>query len=256
MAALSHDLGHGPLSHAWEREVIGEQFDRARLLKTLEIPENVHPLLEGKPWHEITTAGLLLWSDGELHQLLEDYSQGSALRVVRLLHGNYWLEYLPRILSSEVDVDRADYLRRDTHQTGVAYGRYDLDWLVSTATVGETKDGEWVVGFDSRKAPRVIEQFLVARIALYETVYCHKTVRAAEGMVKNMLRRLKETISAGGPVPKGPFAKSISGDPLSQEEVLSLDDFSLFVLTQELPGIQGIDPIVKDLSQRILEPIS
>jgi uncharacterized protein len=253
LAALSHDLGHGPLSHAWEREVIGDQFDRPSLFKALGIPECVQDLLQDAPWHEITTAGLLLWNDGQLHRLLEDYSQGSSLRIVRLLHGKYWLEYLPGILSSEVDVDRADYLRRDTHQTGVAYGRYDLDWLVSTATVGETKDGEWVVGFDSRKAPRVVEQFLVARIALYETVYCHKTVRAAEGMVKNMLRRLKEATLTGGPAPfGGVFARSISGEPLSQEEILNLDDFSLFVLIQELSAAQGVDPIVRDLSQRIL----
>lgn len=253
LAGLCHDLGHGPLSHAWEREVIGEHFDREQLFETLGIPRDLRPLLAGAPWHEITTAGLLLWEDGQLHQLLEDYSHGSSTRIVRLLHGEYWLEYLPGILSSEVDIDRADYLRRDTHQTGVAYGRYDLDWLVSTCTVGQTSQGNWVVGFDARKAPRVIEQFLVARIALYETVYCHKTVRAAEGMVKNLLRRMKETTSAGLAAPlSGAFAKAISGAALAQDEVLRLDDFSLFVLMDQISAASAADPIVRDLAQRVL----
>lgn len=252
LAALCHDLGHGPLSHAWEREVIRSDFSRTRLCQAMGVSDEIAELLKDAPWHEITTAGLLLWKDGQLHQLLEDYSQGSSVRIVRLLHGRYGLEYLPAILSSEVDVDRADYLRRDTHQTGVAYGRYDLDWLISTCTVGETAN-EWVVGFDARKAPRVIEQFLVARIALYETVYCHKTVRSAEGMVKNLLRRLKEVIASGGIVPSaGIFAKAISNEPLNQVEILALDDFSLFVLIDQLASSSGGDAIIRDLSQRIL----
>ncbi len=253
LAALCHDIGHGPLSHAWEREVIGPDFDRAGLFDALGIPIELRSLFLDAPWHEITTAGLLLWKDGELSQLLESYSKGSALRIVRLLRGEYWLEYLPGLLGGEIDVDRADYIRRDTHQTGVAYGRYDLDWLVSTCTVGERPtNNKWVVGFDSRKAPRVIEQFLVARIALYETVYCHKTVRAAEGMVKNLFRRLKEVVREGiEPIGSEAFLKAIKTTSVSPADILGLDDFALFVLIEQLAKT-AVDPIVKDLSQRIL----
>jgi len=253
LAALCHDLGHGPLSHAWERAVIGNGFDRAALCKTLGIPEQLQASLRKAAWHEVTTAGLLLWEDGQLHQLLEQNSKGSSVRIVRLLGGEYWLEYLPGLLSSEVDVDRADYIRRDTHQSGVAYGRYDLDWLVSTCTVGELPSGGWVVGFDARKAPRVVEQFLVARIALYETVYCHKTVRAAEGMVKNLLRRLKEVAQSGASIPGArAVTKAISGEALLQQEILYLDDFALFILIEQLAGSGGLDPVVRDLARRIL----
>jgi len=203
LAALCHDLGHGPLSHAWEREIIGNNFDREGWCQTLAIPERLRALFAEAQWHEITTAGFLFWDEGQLHRLLEETSKGSSERIVRLLRGRYWLEYLPGLLSSDIDVDRADYIRRDTHQSGVAYGRYDLDWLVSTCTVGELTNGDWVVGFDARKAPRVIEQFLIARIALYETVYCHKTVRAAEGMVKALFRRLKDLAGSFTDVSQG-----------------------------------------------------
>jgi len=253
LAALCHDIGHGPLSHAWEREIVGREYDRAELFNSLNIPLDLRSLFKDAPWHEITTAGLLLWKDGELNQLLENYSRGSALRIVRLLRGEYWLEYLPGLLRGEVDVDRADYIRRDTHQTGVAYGRYDLDWLISTCTVGEQpSNGKWVVGFDSRKAPRVIEQFLVARIALYETVYCHKTVRAAEGMVKNLFRRLKQVVRDGSEsISSEVFHKAILSTSVTPADLLDLDDFALFVLIGELSRA-AIDPIVRDLSQRIL----
>jgi HD superfamily phosphohydrolase len=252
VAALCHDLGHGPLSHAWERVVIGDHFDRGALCTTLGITDDLRHLLSDAPWHEITTAGLLLWKDGTLHQLLEDYDQGSSMRTARLLRGRYWLEYLPSLLSREVDVDRVDYIRRDTHQTGVAYGRFDLAWLISTCTVGEF-DGRWVTGFDSRKAPRVIEQFLAARIALYDTVYCHRTVRAVEAMFKSLLKRLKDVPGAIDALPGGgAFAKSIRGEPLSQTEILQLDDYALFNLIHQIANTPGTDPILEDLAKRIL----
>jgi HD superfamily phosphohydrolase len=61
-----------------------------------------------------------------LHRLLEQHENGSSARISELLLGEYYIPYLSRLLSSDVDVDRADFIRRDTHQTGVAYGRFDL----------------------------------------------------------------------------------------------------------------------------------
>ena len=136
-------------------------------------------------------------------------------------------------------------------------GRYDLDWLVSTCTVGETAQHDLVVGFDKRKAVRVVEQFLIARRALYETVYYHKTVRIVEGMVALFLRRLKE-VAAGEAVRLGvldflkPLVRMISGEVLSPSELLSLDDFSLWILIQAVSDAKGMDETVHDLGQRIL----
>jgi HD superfamily phosphohydrolase len=256
VAALCHDLGHGPLSHAWEREIVGEDYDFDRWIQKLGLTAEKDNLRDAK-WHELVGQGFLAWEDGKLHRLLEGHDAGFSRRLRFLLRGKYYLPYLPRLLDSDIDVDRADFLRRDTHQCGVAYGRYDLDWLISTCTVGETVQHDLVVGFDKRKALRVVEQFLIARRALYETVYYHKTVRIVEGMVALFLRRLKE-VAAGEALRLGvfdflkPLIRMISGDVLSQAELLSLDDFALWILIQAVSEAKGMDETVHDLGQRIL----
>ena len=106
IAALCHDLGHGPLSHAWEREVIGEEYDFEKWRSKLGIPEVYRGILRGAKWHEVVTIGLLLWPDGELHQILERTELRSSDRVAQFLRGRYYLQYLPRLLASDVDVDR------------------------------------------------------------------------------------------------------------------------------------------------------
>ncbi|MEK7406043.1 MAG: hypothetical protein AAB225_13130, partial [Acidobacteriota bacterium] len=175
-----------------------------------------------------------------------------------VLRGVYSPPYLPRLLSSDVDVDRADFLRRDAHCCGVWYGRYDLDWLVATCTVGKTSAGreELVVGFDERKAVRVIEQFLIARRALYDMVYFHKTVRSAEGMVSLFLRRLKEVIRGDASLTGAhfvqPLIKMISGEVPDQAGLLALDDFSIWMLIELAVNTTGMDETVRDLGQRIL----
>jgi uncharacterized protein len=194
-----------------------------------------------------------------LHLLLEEHEEGASARIRRLLSGRYDVNYLPRLLSSDIDVDRADFLRRDTHQTGVAYGRYDLDWLISTLSLGEEQMGvhrQLVVGFDNRKAIRVIEQFLIARQALYETVYHHKTVRCAEGMVGMLLKRLKENLRKGDKIDSAgliqPIIKMVAGDVVSLPELLAVDDFSLFVLIENIAGSELKDDVVVDLARRIV----
>jgi len=254
VAALCHDLGHGPLSHMWEREIIGEEYDYKKWIKALFLDERD---FKKKPkWHELIGQAFLNWKDGQLHQLLEKHEIGFSKRVSQLLLGNYYIPYLPRILSSDIDVDRADFMRRDTLMTGVAYGRYDLDWLISACTVGKY-NGNLVFGFDDRKAIRVIEQFLIARRALYDTVYYHKTVRCAEGMAGLFLRKLREVIVNGGLDTKNngllkPVVKIISGEPLKFEELLSLDDYYFWSLVDAVTKMENIDLALKDLGQRII----
>ncbi len=256
VAALCHDLGHGPLSHAFEREVLGEPFAFDEWAEKLEIPQNDRTELRGAKWHEVVTAGLLAWPEGQLHQLLEADDLHFSDRMRLMLRGKYYLPYLPRLLASDIDVDRLDFVRRDTHQTGVAYGRYDLDWLVSTCTVGKTDNGALVIGFDTRKAIRVIEQFLIARAALYDTVYHHKTVRSAEGMVGLFLKRLKDASREGMALPTTglaePYVRLLSGEALGCRELLRLDDFSLSVLIETASAQPGADETIRDLGQRIL----
>lgn len=250
VAALCHDLGHGPLSHAWEREIIGEGYDAEKWSAKLGLAE-----LPKMKWHELVAQGLLAWEDGELHKLLERDEDGFSARIARLLRGEYYIPYLPRLLSSDVDVDRCDFLLRDAHQCGVTYGSYDLDWLISTCCLGTYRD-DMVVGFDARKALRVVEQFLIARRAMYDTVYFHRTVRSAEGMAGSFLRRLKNLVQEEGETLENeefvkPLVKMISGEAVEQNDLLKLDDFAVWVLIERLVA-RSKDPTVKDLGQRIL----
>jgi len=83
-----------------------------------------------------------------------------------LLLKQYYLPYLPRIISGDIDVDRCDYVLRDAHQTGCGIWSLDLNWMISTISIGTVRDNELVIGFDQRKASRAIEQFLIARRAI------------------------------------------------------------------------------------------
>lgn len=249
LAALLHDLGHGPLSHVWERFVV-EDFSREAWCRELGLPYDA--TLDGLAWHELVGQGLIAWPDGPLHSYLEQQDENTSERIRHLLLAIYEIPYLPQLLSSDIDVDRCDFVRRDSHMSGVAHGRYDLDWLISTATV---TDDAWIFGFDERKAPAVIEQFLVARRALYETVYRHKTVRVAEGMVGLFLKRLKDWLEQNpGHGPRLPFfgayRKILGGEPLPPEKILQLDDYSLGVIIDYCQKVD--DDILSDLARRIM----
>jgi hypothetical protein len=259
VAALCHDLGHGPLSHAWEREIVGDDYNFDNWIDKLGLSESKE-YLRGSKWHELAGHALLLWEDGHLHKLLELDELGFSKRLSRMLRGQYYLKYLPRLLNGDIDVDRADFLLRDTHQCGVTYGQYNLDWLISTCTIGETGDNNLVIGYDKRKGVRIVEQFLVARRALYETVYHHKTVRSAEGMVSLFLRRFKHVLQDGTNQFKmteiidfiKPFVKIISGEALEPYELLSLDDYSLSILIDNVAKMKDVDDTLQDLAVRIL----
>jgi len=209
-------------------------------------------------WHELVGYALLGWKDGQLHRLLEQQENGSSERIQGLLLGDYYLPYITKILSGDIDVDRADYIIRDTHQTGVAYGRYDLDWLISTSNIGIQKDADketWMIGFDSRKSIRVIEQFLIARRAMYETVYHHKTVRSAEGMMRQFLSRLKYVVKDDTNIEVADFVKPIlkiiRGSAIEPAEILKLDDFAIWVLIDSISQSSIKDETVRDLADRI-----
>jgi HD superfamily phosphohydrolase len=258
VAALCHDLGHGPLSHAWEQRVMGG-FDKEEWLRALGVPadaEERYPWLSGSgwDWHEVVTQGLLL-GGGELQGMLEAVEAGMSERVAALLAGQFFFPYLAGAFSSDVDADRCDFILRDATQTGVSHGRYDLDWLVSTIAVGEA-DGRPVLGFDAQKAPRVIEQLLIARRALYDIVYQHSAARAAEGMVGLLLARAHELASRQ---PETPLVEgfdvlwtAISGRPLSAAQFLELDEDALWIFIRRLAQTQDPDTSIPRLADMLL----
>jgi hypothetical protein len=201
-AALLHDLGHGPFSHLFE-EVVPE----ART-------------------HESWTMQILRDPDTETHAALESFREGMADRVADLVAGMHRLPWLAATVSGTLDVDRCDYLLRDSHMTGVSYGRFDLDWLLRALAFAEVAPGRWVLGIEGRKGLPPIEAFFLARHYMYQQVYHHKATRAAECLIRGMFQRLAELIRDGHAPSATPavIRDAVLGRALSLDDYLRLDD--------------------------------
>jgi HD superfamily phosphohydrolase len=157
VAILLHDIGHGPFSHALEQELI----------------KDVH--------HE--EISILL-----MHQLNAEFN-GQLKTAIEIFTDTYPKKFLHQLVSGQLDVDRMDYLNRDSFFTGVSEGVIGYDRIIKMLTV---KDGELMV---EEKAIYSIEKFLVSRRLMYWQVYLHKTVLAAEMMLVKIIRRAKELLT-------------------------------------------------------------
>src|SRR5699024_6590620 len=94
-------------------------------------------------------------------------------------------------LSSQLDVDRIDYLLRDSKMTGAGYGAFDLEWLINVLRIGKHQ-GEIEVGLDLTKGLSIAEDFVMARYYMYKHVYFHKATRGVEIMIKKILERAQQ----------------------------------------------------------------
>jgi HD superfamily phosphohydrolase len=155
IAILLHDIGHGPFSHALESVLM----------------ENVH--------HE--ELSLLLMQD------LNRQFNGQLQTAIDIFTNTYPKKFLHQLVSGQLDVDRMDYLTRDSFFTGVSEGVIGYDRIIKMLTV---HNGELMV---EEKAIYSIEKFLVARRLMYWQVYLHKTVLAAEMTLVKILERARET---------------------------------------------------------------
>ncbi len=226
-AAFLHDLGHGPFSHLFE-----EVLPDARS-------------------HESWTMELLRDPGTDVHRALEARSAGMADRVADLLCGEHRLAWLCRSVSGTLDVDRCDYLLRDSHMTGVAYGRYDLDWLLRALAFARVGEGDWVLAIEGRKGLPPIEAFFLARHYMYQQVYHHKATRAAECLIRAMFQRLAELIREGSPPAGVPNAvrAAVLGERLPLGDYLDLDDPLLMHCFAEWE--RADDPLLADLAARL-----
>lgn len=200
VAALVHDLGHGPYSHVFER-VTGVR-------------------------HERLTYRVLLDSDSEIHRLLIQRDKLLPEQVVTLLQGNFKRKFLSDVISSQLDADRLDYLLRDNLMTGANYGGFDVKWLLMAMTVDPLTNHLVVLP----KAISAVEAYLQARYHMYRNVYFHKVVRSAEGMLKLALRRAKRLAvqdRLSWPARESGVFRALLGQRMSMAEFVDLDDVSL-----------------------------
>lgn len=159
IAILLHDIGHGPFSHALE-----------------------HTLVNGIHHEDIT----MLMMD----KLNEEFD-GALTTAIAIFKGNYHRNFFCQLISGQLDLDRMDYLNRDSFFTGVSEGVISFDRIIKMFNL---VDDQLVI---EEKGIYSIEKFLIARRLMYWQVYLHKTVIAGEQLLVKILERAKELASNG-----------------------------------------------------------
>ncbi len=224
VAALLHDIGHGPFSHVIE-SILGFH-------------------------HEEFTIEAVLSADTEIGRLLRQYSPELADNVASIIRGDFKPLALAQLVSSQLDVDRMDYLLRDSLMTGAKYGIYDLEWIIKSIEINEEKDHLYV----SAPGLYAVEDYLQARYYMYRQVYFHRTLRSAEAILKVLLRRALQIFSDGGEVWHAagtPMEKILAGEKLNLSEHLELDDTDVMFSIKRWQ--HSGDNILSDLAKRFLD---
>ena len=192
LAALLHDLGHGPFSHAFENA------------EKLRLPK------ENYSDHEHWTAELIRRKEGNIRRILREEFGGDgsvADDIASMLSGDEQDLY-SSVVSSSFDADRLDYMRRDRMMTGSGAGAIDFDWLLDNLRVVDVPsssgddpqessgDAIQVFAFEE-KALQAVESFILARFHLYSQVYLHRTTRGIEQMLTAFLLAFSEEAAKG-----------------------------------------------------------
>lgn len=223
IAALLHDTGHGPFSHV------------------------IEPIL--KFHHEDFTVQTVLSDDTEVGQLLKKYDVELPEQIASIIRGTFRPMALAQLVSSQLDVDRMDYLLRDSLMTGVKYGIYDLEWIIKSLEINEEADQLYV----SARGIYAVEDYLQARYYMFRQVYFHRTLRAAETVLHSILRRALALYADGGDAwhqTGSVFEKILRGEKLSLAEHLSLDDTDILYHIKQWK--KSTDQILSDLASRFL----
>jgi len=237
VAALLHDVGHGPFSHAFEK-ITGDQHEK----RTLEIICDSSTEV-GKQLREY---------DSDLPQRLEVFFDEDMEEEQR--NDAELPAYLIQIVTSQLDADRFDYLLRDSYSTGTDYGRFDIDWLLQHLHV----DGDKHRFYLGSKAMFSAESYVFARYHMYRSVYFHKTTRAAEVMLRLLFRRYKkllddcsDDVAKKSVVPEAPPACRLAfTGSIELGEYLLLDDHTLTEFAKACTKTS--DSILKQLAEGLL----
>lgn len=226
VAILLHDIGHAPFSHVLENTLV-------------EIP------------HE--TISLLMMNE------LNRQFNGKLQLAIEIFNNRYKKQFLHQLVASQLDMDRLDYLSRDSFFTGVAEGIVGIDRIIKMLTVWNDQLAVDYKGIYS------IEKFLIARRLMYWQVYLHKTVVSAEFLLINVLKRAKELWATGEKLFTTPTLKIFMDHNFSQEDFAKnilvegkkvLEWYALLddndILTSEKEWQSHTDLVLSALSQSLI----
>lgn len=221
IAILLHDIGHGPFSHAME-----------------------HSIVNG-----ITHEELSLFF---MERLNEEFN-GSLTLAITIFKGEYDRMFMHQLISSQLDMDRADYLKRDSFYTGVAEGNINSERLITMLNV---VDDELVI---EEKGIYSVEKFLTARRLMYWQVYLHKTSLVAENLLIRLLQRAKELTLKGEQLEASKALLFFLNNSVSKSD-FNNDILNTFAQLDDVDILAAMkawqhhdDFVLKNLSQMIME---
>ncbi|WP_082118621.1 HD domain-containing protein [Tenacibaculum mesophilum] len=221
IAILLHDIGHGAYSHALE-----------------------HSIVNGITHEEISL---------KFMKVLNDEFDGKLSLAIQVFEGKHPRKFLYQLISSQLDIDRLDYLKRDSFFTGVAEGNISSDRLIAMMNV---VDNELVI---EQKGIYSVEKFVIARRLMYWQVYLHKTGLVAENLLVSILKRAKELATKGVELPSSRALKYFLYNPINKEnfsnttlEIFSeLDDYDVLSAIKEWKNHE--DFILSTLATKIID---
>lgn len=219
-AALLHDIGHGAYSHTFER-----LFDTD---------------------HEEMTCAIITSPETEINAILKQVSPDFPDKIASVINHTYPNKQVVQLISSQIDVDRMDYLLRDSYFTGTNYGEFDLTRILRV--IRPTENG---IAF-KESGMHAVEDYVLSRYQMYMQVYFHPASRSMEVLLQNLLNRAKLLYQS-----KMDFFAATSPRlvPFFEQQVtlsdyLALDDGVMNTYFQS--WIDGPDRILSDLAQRYI----
>lgn len=261
IASLLHDIGHGPFSHTFEKIFFNKSITHEDWTREIILSNS-------------TQIGALLQEfdnslndcppkTSKIKESLGNKTNGSLQEnIANIISKKYRNKAAKKIISSQLDVDRLDYILRDSKMTGVMYGNFDIKWLINVLAIGmhqPSSSNNIEVGIDLSKGIVVAEDFIISRYNMYKNVYLHKATVGAEILLTKILQRAKFIIETPGEL------KIFINDSLArlmrvtkdniQENIkhyIRITDDDIIYHIREW-AYTSIDLVLKDLSQRFLE---